>query len=214
MRGILNLSDYNSVIQYHNLNLLYYVNFTDANYMPVTRDISPSKQNMILNWIMENLNEMNYDDTDTFITSFDSVGLDNIYDHTPELVPYPNCSADNTLIERDYPSCGNEFVFGVYEDFNLVLDSLNNIQNCTRPLFGYRINSEVNQDVCNITNLQLQLQNAIEIEFATLPPYLTTLYSIADGCNVEIYNLLRSVVIQEMLHLVQAANILIAIGGS
>ena len=216
MSGILNLSDYNSVTQYNNLNLLLYamsLDFTDANYMPVTRDISPSKQNMIINWITENLNEMNYDGANIFISSFDSVGLDNVYDHTPELVPYPNCSADNTLIERNYPSCGNVFRYGMYENFNLVLDSMNNVQNCTRPLFGYRINSQFSQNACNIANLQLQLQDAIEIEFATIPLYLTTLYSIADGCNVEIYNLLRSVVIQEMLHLVQAANILIATGG-
>ncbi len=62
--------------------------------------------------------------------------------------------------------------------------------------------------------LKYFLQNAIELEHATIPPYLTAMYSLIPGKNDEISELIRSVVIEEMLHLTIAANILVAIGGS
>ena len=64
-----------------------------------------------------------------------------------------------------------------------------------------------------VDELMKALQLAVELEHATLPPYLTALYSIKDGCNVEVAQIIRSVVIEEMLHMGLAANMLISIGG-
>ncbi|WP_338847140.1 ferritin-like protein [Massilia sp. W12] len=61
--------------------------------------------------------------------------------------------------------------------------------------------------------LKKNLQLAIELEHATIPPYLYALYSIKDGRNLEAAALIRSVVIQEMLHMAIDCNILNAIGG-
>ena len=61
--------------------------------------------------------------------------------------------------------------------------------------------------------LRGDLQFAIELEHATIPPYLTALYSILEGTNDAIRGILRSVVLQEMLHMAMAGNILAAIGG-
>lgn len=61
--------------------------------------------------------------------------------------------------------------------------------------------------------LHRYLQNAIELEHATIPPYLTAMLSLRPGRNRRIGELIRSIVIQEMLHMSIAANILIAIGG-
>jgi hypothetical protein len=58
------------------------------------------------------------------------------------------------------------------------------------------------------------LQQAIELEHATIPTYLYALYSIKPGSNKTIEELIRSIVIQEMLHMGLACNILNAIGGS
>ena len=58
------------------------------------------------------------------------------------------------------------------------------------------------------------LQNAIELEHATIPPYLTAMLSLKPGTNEAIRALIRSVVIEEMLHMTISANILVAIGGS
>jgi hypothetical protein len=62
-------------------------------------------------------------------------------------------------------------------------------------------------------DLHRSLQAAIVLELATIPPYLTAYFSLKPGENTDIANLIRSVVIEEMLHLTIAANVLNAIGG-
>lgn len=62
--------------------------------------------------------------------------------------------------------------------------------------------------------LGIYLQSAIKLEHSTIPPYLTALFSLRPGTNTEIANHIRGIVIEEMLHMTIAANILIAIGGS
>jgi hypothetical protein len=57
------------------------------------------------------------------------------------------------------------------------------------------------------------LQNAIELEHSTIPPYLTAMFSLKPGTNDEIARLIRSIVQEEMLHMAIVGNILIAIGG-
>jgi rubrerythrin len=69
------------------------------------------------------------------------------------------------------------------------------------------------QKLDNIDDLRIALANAIKLEFATVPPYLTALYSIKDGTNAAIAANIRLIVIQEMLHLSLAANILNAVDG-
>ena len=64
-----------------------------------------------------------------------------------------------------------------------------------------------------VDDVKMALQIAIELEHATLPPYLCALYSIKPGFNQEVATLIRSVVLEEMLHMALACNILIAIGG-
>jgi len=64
-----------------------------------------------------------------------------------------------------------------------------------------------------LPSLHRHLQTAIELEHSTIPPYLTALYSIDEGTNQESAAILRSVVMEEMLHLILAANVLNAVGG-
>jgi hypothetical protein len=65
-----------------------------------------------------------------------------------------------------------------------------------------------------LASLRAHLQTAIELEHSTIPPYLCALYSIKDGTNREAARVIRSVVMEEMLHMVLAANVLNAIGGA
>jgi hypothetical protein len=58
------------------------------------------------------------------------------------------------------------------------------------------------------------LQHAVELEHATIPPYLYALYSLKPGHNTSIGNLISSVVGEEMAHMALACNILNAIGGA
>ena len=64
-----------------------------------------------------------------------------------------------------------------------------------------------------LEDLRLHLLGAVELELLTIPPYLTALYSIHPGANAEAALAIRSVVVEEMLHMTLAANVLNAIGG-
>ncbi|WP_084195553.1 ferritin-like domain-containing protein [Streptosporangium amethystogenes] len=64
-----------------------------------------------------------------------------------------------------------------------------------------------------LDSLREHLQWAIELEHATLPPYLTALYSLDPERNPEAVQVVGSVFVEEMLHLALAANLLNAVGG-
>jgi len=61
--------------------------------------------------------------------------------------------------------------------------------------------------------LRQHLQTALEIEHATIPTYLTALATIKDNYNTEVQDIFGQILIQEMLHLALAANLLNAVGG-
>jgi hypothetical protein len=53
----------------------------------------------------------------------------------------------------------------------------------------------------------------MKLEHATIPPYLTALYSLKPGTNLEAFHIIRQVAVEEMLHLTLVANVLNAVGG-
>ncbi len=67
--------------------------------------------------------------------------------------------------------------------------------------------------IVSLDKLREHLQTAIEIEHATIPTYLCALYSINTQSNPFAYQVIQSVVMEEMLHMILAANILNAIDG-
>jgi Ferritin-like len=71
----------------------------------------------------------------------------------------------------------------------------------------------VPRDQRDLAWLKTSLQAAIELEFATIPPYLCALWSIKDQSG-EVYDRIDSIVLQEMLHMGLACNMLTTIGGS
>jgi hypothetical protein len=66
----------------------------------------------------------------------------------------------------------------------------------------------------SVQGLRDALGNAIRLEHATIPTYLYALYSLKDGSNAQIRSLIRSIVMEEMLHVTLACNVLNAIGGA
>lgn len=65
-----------------------------------------------------------------------------------------------------------------------------------------------------IDDLKANLQTALELEHSTIPAYLTALYSIKEGTNLMPVEIIKSVVIEEMLHMVMVANLINAIGST
>jgi hypothetical protein len=59
--------------------------------------------------------------------------------------------------------------------------------------------------------LELALQSAVSVEFSTIPPYLSALWSIKDQMH-PVAASIRNVVQEEMLHMSLACNMLTAIG--
>lgn len=73
---------------------------------------------------------------------------------------------------------------------------------------------EAVQSAQTLQDLFPLVQNAIELEHATIPPYLTAMFSIKPGKARDIWNIIHSIVIEEMLHMTISSNIMNAIGGS
>jgi hypothetical protein len=65
-----------------------------------------------------------------------------------------------------------------------------------------------------LTSLRTHLQAALTVEHATIPPYFTAWISIKDNTNLAAAEIIRSVMLEEMLHLTLAANLLNAVGGT
>jgi CDGSH-type Zn-finger protein len=67
--------------------------------------------------------------------------------------------------------------------------------------------------IATLESLREHLQWAIELEHATIPPYLCALYSLDRASNPEAAEIVSSVFTEEMLHLGLVANLLNAVGG-
>lgn len=65
-----------------------------------------------------------------------------------------------------------------------------------------------------VEELRYYLGQAMKLEHATIPPYITALYSIKPGTNLEAFHIIRAVAVEEMLHLTLVANVLNAVGGN
>lgn len=72
--------------------------------------------------------------------------------------------------------------------------------------------NQCNLEIKTIEDLERVLKLAMTIEFATVPLYLTAAYSIKNPASRS-FQLIMSVVIEEMLHIAQAGNLLVSIGG-
>jgi hypothetical protein len=70
------------------------------------------------------------------------------------------------------------------------------------------------RDASSAADLLESVQHAIELEFATMPPYLTAAMSLDAERNGAIRDLLLGVAEDEMLHMLLCCNLLVALGGT
>ncbi|MDP9793767.1 hypothetical protein J2S43_002279 [Catenuloplanes nepalensis] len=78
----------------------------------------------------------------------------------------------------------------------------------SQTLAGHRLPTEID----TIAELEAYLNAALRLEHATIPPYLTALYSLHPGANSDARHLIRVVAVEEMLHLTLVANVMNAAG--
>ncbi|MEN3361622.1 MAG: hypothetical protein V7637_5604 [Mycobacteriales bacterium] len=74
--------------------------------------------------------------------------------------------------------------------------------------------TEITPRITTLEQLHRYLYSALQLEHATIPPYLTALYSLHPETNSDARHILRVVAVEEMLHLSLAANVMNATGGS
>ena len=67
--------------------------------------------------------------------------------------------------------------------------------------------------ISSLDDARASLQTAIGVEFGTLPPYLYALFSIPPGENAESVSRIRSVIMEEMIHMCLGCNMLNALNG-
>ncbi|MER9107504.1 ferritin-like protein [Mesorhizobium sp. M0848] len=70
--------------------------------------------------------------------------------------------------------------------------------------------------ITDLTGLRAALQQAIQLEHSTIPPYLCALLTLSGNSDAVRYarRLIRDIVLEEMLHMSLACNIVNAIGGT
>lgn len=90
---------------------------------------------------------------------------------------------------------------------------------------GLRAVDENDPDTITLENLYRHLHIAMKLELATIPPYLLAMYTMYEGDmndpqyryefgdNALVRELIREVVVEEMLHLTIVGNLLIVVGG-
>jgi hypothetical protein len=73
----------------------------------------------------------------------------------------------------------------------------------------------VAEPIQSLADLHRALQNAVRLEHSTIPPYLTALATLSGQSPSVAYarQVIRDVVVEEMLHMTLACNLLNAIGG-
>ena len=90
----------------------------------------------------------------------------------------------------------------------MLVDSVHNAEKGSAPMTSVQFAIPT-----TLAEAQEQLQTAIGVELGTLPPYLYAMFSIPQGENVESAELIKSVLMEEMVHMCLASNILNALGG-
>ena len=219
MNQVLDLSYYRDVKRYANsIHHVLSLNVHHPSYMPVTRDLSKAKREMILEWLENGC-------------PYDRDGKTPPHKHRKCVPAAATWEEENQLAKEPPPPLPKSCKEG-FRAHTLPVDSYSeNVAKYT-PARNLSVDKSIaafghHWDCMDVDWLQMAflekhtihdlhclLQTAIRLEFSTIPPYLTALFSIVDGCNREVERLIRSVVMQEMLHMAQAANLLIALGGN
>jgi hypothetical protein len=79
---------------------------------------------------------------------------------------------------------------------------------------AYALTRQAPRPPATVGELRQYLQAALEVEHLTIPVYMTGMYTIKPGTNRPALDTIRSVLLEEMLHLTLAANLLNAVGGT
>ena len=225
MRNILRLGQYEDVVKPHNIQLLLKAmnpkKFDHPSYMPATRDLSPSRVEMILKWLNSDNHYRNWSHVEEVLYTPPQFCQESSYEFenkaaninigkVSEYAAHKSTSTGSNEQDEDQE---DSKVMSLRGDDLLMTKFMKLSAPREKEIIPSWMENMKRKKPCTVENLKKNLQDAVTLEFSTIPPYLTAMYSLKDGYNTEVYDVIRSVVMQEMLHMAQAANILIALGG-
>ena len=196
MLRFLDLGDYASVVAHTRLlELAFGLDVGNPNSMPVTRDLSPARRKAIMAFLKEPLPA--------------ATGADLIAAPPRATAPRPRAPALATLTS---PKGGK--AAAAARRLHVHAHALAAPTAATAPTrHPVRLRLAIAAHATGVDAVRALLQQAVELEHATVPLYLYALYSLDAAKNGEIARIIRSVVIEEMLHMTLASNVLNALGG-
>lgn len=209
MLNFLDLGSYESVIAHRRiLQLAFGLDVSDPNSMPVTRDLSPAKRAAILSWLAHPLPPVVKPSAPSAVAvdAFAQVGEDTTESLGLAMDATPVSEAATLLANA--PRGGKAAALA-----GRLGRSVRATARRARP--GVRIRlATAAADASPVDVVCGLLQQAVELEHSTIPVYLYGLYSLDASKNAAIAEILQSIVVEEMLHMTLAANVLNALGGS
>jgi len=173
-------------------------NIADPIYMPVTRELSEPKRETILKWLAEPAGK---ESKEELLALKSKNSMEKKLAESPAK-PDQQLTTKQEKLKTAMRAKRGEFV--LKEEFNNLRTMLKLNKEFVERLYEAK----------SIEALFPLVQNAIELEHATIPPYLTAMFSLKPGTEKEVWDIIHSIVIEEMMHMTIAANILNALGGS
>ena len=215
MSNILRLGQYEDVVKPHNIQLLLKAMdpemYEHPSHMPVTRDLSPSRIEMILKWLKSDNHYRNWSHVEEVLYTPPQFCQEKNYEFKKDKVTEPSLvlKSTSTVNEEDeIPNVmsmkGDDLLMNKFAKLSVLKEE---------TAIPEWMENLMKRKTCTVENLKKNLQSAVTLEFSTIPLYLTAMYSLKDGYNTDVYDVIRSVVMQEMLHMAQAANILLTLEG-
>ena len=231
MNRFLDLGNYDDVVAHAGLlKLAFGLDISDPNSMPVTRDLSPAKRSAILTWLDNPIEGTPPAPLAVPLAPKARAKRLAFQRDTSRAKPKRLSQQDTSgarakrlAFQLDTPGSvasvankGGKAAAAAQRlilkniarpDETLVLGKKPRVRLKRSMLAGLQSDSPNTQDVID------SLQQAVELEHATIPAYLYALYSLDPSKNAEVIDIIQSVVIEEMLHMILASNVLNALGG-
>ena len=176
MRSVLRLGEYEDVVKPHNIQLLIKamsLSVEHPSYMPVSRDLSPSRVKMILKWLQSEHHYRNWSHVEEILYTAPRFCQEVNYENEARESPLELGFAMNEQATKRRSLRGDDLLANKFMMLPSSAASKIDIPNWMSDLHQNK--------KCTIAMLKSYLQDAVTLEFSTIPLYLTAMYSLKDG---------------------------------
>ena len=212
--GFIDLGDFEQVVENRRLiKMAISLPREHPNHMPVSRDLSSGKRKMIIEWLSQTRPLYDNNNDNKLSGTLPYVSYSKSRNTEPNKAGEVRKVVPNSKVEGDSrkPTEGDRA--SKKPLFTSSGDRSSNVYSGFSSTALRRTSLSVPVSYYSLEQLRNDLQTALELEHATIPPYLTALVSIKEEHNGEVKRVLNTVLVQEMLHMTLVSNLLNAVGG-